>query len=149
VKTYTKEEKLYADLVLLASSQDFAKGWRDERAQAFSFCFGATQVIVYSKHFEEAAEEACGWIHDNQPGKCVSESQLKELYDEAYAELAGITDDEERVSRAHEKATEDLSYFDPGIYIASYEWTGGECDRSDILAAIKECNDRGRVFIVE
>jgi hypothetical protein len=152
VKTYTKEEKAGADLVLLASTQEGATSWRGERAQAFCFWFGAygcTQVIVYAQHFDQAAELAAHWIYDNQRGRCVSDEELAQLYAEAYAGLSDDKDDDERVSRAQEQATEGLSYWDPDIYIPGHEWSGRECDRGDILIALKGNRDRGRIVIVE
>jgi len=109
----------------------------DREEQLYAFQFGAYsdhEVRVHARSFERAAELAAQYAHERWPGLFYSSEERAEHFAAALRdcgwpflpELLGW--DSELAARAAALSDEDVTYFDPGIYIASHEWHGHEVD---------------------
>ncbi len=95
-------------------------GIRKEQLYGLQFgAYGWTKLLVWSRHRENALEEASGWLAEHAPGIFVDQDSLRELEKE-YREENPEADDDEVMSEAYA----DLTYTEDG-YIPSYEWGVG------------------------
>lgn len=127
----------------LVNPLDYPRGRYPMKTELFHMWFGqigSIHLLVWAKHFEEAFEEAAGWLEDmGLKGYFVDDEHLKELYEEALKEIleeSGKEEaDEEDEQAAQEQAEVDLTYTESG-YVPSDEWGGQEAYNGLYAAAL-------------
>lgn len=86
---------------------------------------GTTNLLVWSRSWDAAAEVAGEWLSDYAPGHITSESEIAQLMKEAQQDEPDLSEDD-----AHEKATADLYYTESG-YLTSHEMHGHDVTKGD------------------
>lgn len=121
---------------------------REGKNTVYVFQFGAVGTLwlaVLNQSFEDALEEAAGWLAEYAPGHLHTDKEMQDLYNEALAELVSEgkdPEDEETIQKAQEDAEADLTYTESG-YLTSYEWWGGEADN---VLAQKVINKASNIY---
>jgi hypothetical protein len=126
-----------------ASDHDF----KGDRTRLYLFQFGAygtTFVYVWGNDgFDDALEEAAGWLADNAPGHFVTFEERD--YQEAADDLgypADWAEDSDMSGRVAERAEVDHTYTESG-YLASWEWSANEVNDPAVVAYIRWRSQEG------
>lgn len=133
------------DTTPIANASDHA--FRGDRTTLYLFQFGAygTQYVYAwgNDGFEDALEEAAGWLADNAPGHFVTfeDSDYTEAADDIGAPDDWKEDDAWR-EQVYERAECDHTYTESG-YLASWEWAANSVKDPSVVAYIRWRSQEG------
>jgi len=130
------------DTTPIANASDHS--FKGDRTRLYLFRFGAYgDCYVYAwgnDGFDDALEEAAGWLADNAPGHFHEPDYQEAADDLGYP--ADWAEDSDMSGRVAEHAEADLTYTESG-YLASWEWAANAVNDPDVVAYIRWRSQEG------